>query len=94
MLVLTPEEIAEQLARLLPTGATVKALTENPALLGLAVIAAKSPSDDPKDLAVAAIQVIHQADVTRAYLYTLGWDGAQVERFLEGPDRDSKKEPA
>lgn len=61
MLVLTPEEIAEQLARLLPTGATVKALTENPALLGLAVIAAKSPSDDPKDLAVAAIQVIHQA---------------------------------
>ena len=26
-----------------------------------------------------------QADVTRAYLFTLGWEGAAVDRFLEGP---------
>jgi len=26
-----------------------------------------------------------QADVTRAYLFTLGWEGAEVDRFLEGP---------
>ena len=27
-----------------------------------------------------------QTDVTRAYLFTLGWEGAEVDRFLEGPD--------
>ena len=26
-----------------------------------------------------------QADVTRAYLFTLGWEGPEVDRFLEGP---------
>ena len=27
-----------------------------------------------------------QSDVTRAYLFTLGWEGAEVDRFLKGPD--------
>lgn len=26
------------------------------------------------------------ADVTRAYLHTLGWGGAEVDQFLQGPD--------
>ena len=26
-----------------------------------------------------------QTDVTRAYLFTLGWEGSEVDRFLEGP---------
>ncbi len=26
-----------------------------------------------------------QGDVTRAYLFTLGWEGDEVDRFLEGP---------
>lgn len=26
-----------------------------------------------------------KADVTRAYLFTLGWEGTEVDRFLEGP---------
>lgn len=26
-----------------------------------------------------------QSDVTRAYLFTLGWEGAEVDRFLKGP---------
>ena len=31
-----------------------------------------------------------QSDVSRAYLFTLGWEGAEVDRFLEGPS-DKKR---
>ena len=34
---------------------------------------------------VLGFSSLAQADVTRAYLVTLGWEGAEVERFLEGP---------
>ena len=34
--------------------------------------------------------ILAQADVTRAYLYTLGWEGEEVERLLAGPD-DKKR---
>lgn len=34
--------------------------------------------------------VLAQADVTRAYLFTLGWEGAEVDRFLDGPDGEKR----
>ena len=29
--------------------------------------------------------ILAKSDVTRAYLFTLGWEGAEVDRFLAGP---------
>ena len=40
---------------------------------------------DAARLARAPTPRLAQADVTRAYLFTLGWEGAEVDRFLEGP---------
>lgn len=30
--------------------------------------------------------ILAQSDVTRAYLFTLGWEGSEVDRFLKGPE--------
>lgn len=52
--------------------------------------AARAPLRLSQDLAASRlarppIPRLAQADVTRAYLFTLGWEGAEVDQFLEGP---------
>jgi hypothetical protein len=38
--------------------------------------------------------VLDEAALTRAYLFSLGWDGAEVERLMRGPDGPSGKSSA
>jgi len=63
MLIPSPQELAGELAGLLRTGVTGDSLRSCPALLGLALVAAKSASDEPADRAVAASSLIGEAAV-------------------------------
>lgn len=56
-----PEELASDLAGMLRTGVTVDACRESTALLGVAIVAAKAPTPEPNDLAVAAANLVREA---------------------------------
>lgn len=56
-----PSELAADLAGTLASGVTIESLRDCPAILCLAIVKAKSASDDDADLAVAADTVIREA---------------------------------
>lgn len=56
-----PEQIASDLAGMLRTGVTVDACRNSAALTALAIVAAKAPSSERNDLAVAAANLVREA---------------------------------
>lgn len=48
----------------------------------------------PRMAASATTPVLDRETVSRAYLFTVGWEGAEVERLMSGPSGPAKKSSA
>lgn len=57
---LNTDLLAQELTRALPDGLSLKVLTDMPTLMGLSIVRAKAVSDDPEDLAAAALGVLRE----------------------------------